>query len=146
MVAAEGLGDEIIYVVDHGGRRDVRVSGYVLADDPQPAMRALIAAIGRDPAEATTRRQDYLSVVRDRGGTGERRTELVGSDVFVRPLPASGLAALVAAVDRRAAWRSASSCNNSGPETSARLSFQPTSTCSRSSGHRMRSSDRWAPW
>jgi FAD/FMN-containing dehydrogenase len=47
----------------------------------------------------------YMDTVRARAGDGERQTELLGSDVFPAPLPAAGIAALVAAVDARAAAR-----------------------------------------
>jgi FAD/FMN-containing dehydrogenase len=92
---------------DAHGRCDVRVSGYVLAGDPGPAVRALVAAARRDPVEVTSDRDDYLAVVRARGGgaVADRQTELLGSDVFARPLPPRGVAALLAAVRRRAASR-----------------------------------------
>jgi FAD/FMN-containing dehydrogenase len=90
---------------DGRGRRDVRVSGYVLGGDPQPAVRALVGAVRREPNQVTTYRRDYLSVARDRAGSSARQTELIGSDVFARPLPAQGIAALIAAVNARAAAR-----------------------------------------
>ncbi|HWG99491.1 MAG TPA: FAD-binding oxidoreductase [Pilimelia sp.] len=90
---------------DARGRRGVRAAGFVLDGDPGPPAHALVAAAGREPAQVRVDRAPYLSVVRDRAGAGSRRTELLGSDVFPAPLPAAGLAALVAAVDRRAAAR-----------------------------------------
>jgi FAD/FMN-containing dehydrogenase len=90
---------------DAQGRRDARVSGYVLNGDPEPAVRALVAAVKREPIRVDVYRRDYLSVVRDRAGAADRQTELIGSDVFARPLPPRGIAALIAAVDRRAAAR-----------------------------------------
>jgi FAD/FMN-containing dehydrogenase len=93
------------FSTDARGRREARVAGFVLGGDPAPAVRALVAGAGRDPVEARTGTDDYLSVVRDRAGSGRRRTELVGSDVVTRPLPAGAVAAVLAAVDRRAAAR-----------------------------------------
>jgi FAD/FMN-containing dehydrogenase len=90
---------------DARGRREVKVSGFVLAGDPEPAVRALVAGARRDPVDTTTRREPYLTVVRDRAGAGRRQSELLGSDVFARPLPPRAVAALIAAVDRRAAER-----------------------------------------
>jgi FAD/FMN-containing dehydrogenase len=41
----------------------------------------------------------------DTGDCGDRATELAGSDMFARPLPAAAIAALLAVVDRRAGAR-----------------------------------------
>ncbi len=96
------------FIADGRGRRSVRVSGFVLDGDPDAETAAIVRAIRRDPAATRLERERYLDVVHDRAGCddtgdcGDRRTELVGSEIFARPLPAPAIAALLAVVDRRA--------------------------------------------
>ncbi len=96
---------------DRQGRLRVRVSGVVLGGDADPEVAALVRAIGRSPASVTVTRRPYLDVVHDRAGCDDdascarRGTELVGSEIFGRALPAAGVAALLATVERRARAR-----------------------------------------
>ncbi|WP_306207617.1 FAD-binding oxidoreductase [Actinoplanes sp. RD1] len=93
------------------GALSVRVSGTVLGGDADAEVAALVRAVGRSPAKAVTARRPYLDVVHDRAGCATaaacavRSTELVGSEIFRRPLPAPGIAALLSAVERRARAR-----------------------------------------
>ena len=89
---------------DARGRLGVRISGFTLGADADVA--ALTAAIGRDPRTATVTRKGYLPIVRERAGAESGRdVELVGSDVFAGPLPATAVARILAVVQRRAAAR-----------------------------------------
>ncbi|MFI7598844.1 FAD-binding oxidoreductase [Actinoplanes sp. NPDC049681] len=99
------------FAADGRGRRTVRISGFVLDDDADGEVAAIVRAIRREPASCAVDRRAHLDVVHDRAGCdesgdcGDRSTELVGSDVFRQALPASAIAALLAAVDRRARAR-----------------------------------------
>jgi FAD/FMN-containing dehydrogenase len=99
------------FAADARGRRTVRIAGFVLGDDAGAEAAAIVRAIRREPAGARLDRRDHLAVIHDRAGCDEsgdcagRSTELVGSDVFRRPLPASAIAAVLAVVDRRARAR-----------------------------------------
>ncbi|MEV4639340.1 FAD-binding oxidoreductase [Actinoplanes sp. NPDC049548] len=96
------------FAADARGRRSVRISGFVLDGTADAEVDAIVRAIRRDPATTTVDRRAYLDVVHDRAGCdesgdcGDRSTELVGSDVFRQALPADAIAALLAAVERRA--------------------------------------------
>jgi FAD/FMN-containing dehydrogenase len=99
------------FATDARGRRTVRIAGFVLDGDAGGEAAATVRAIGREPASAKLDRRAYLDVVHDRAGCDEsgdcggRSTELVGSDVFRYALPSGAIAAVLAAVDRRARTR-----------------------------------------
>lgn len=93
------------FSADARGRTAVRLSGFTLAADAQPEVDALLRLIRRSPVTTRVERRGYLDVVRARAGDGERDTELIGSDVFPRALPAAGITALTTAIARRAAAR-----------------------------------------
>ncbi|WP_305783215.1 FAD-binding oxidoreductase [Symbioplanes lichenis] len=93
------------------GALSVRVSGSVLGGDADAEAAALVRAVGRSPAKAVLARRPYLDVAHDRAGCDSaatcavRSTELVGSEIFRRPLPAAGIAALLSAVEQSARTR-----------------------------------------
>lgn len=96
------------FACDADGRRGVRIAGVLLGGAADAEVAALVAAIGREPATVRLDRQPHRTVVHNRGGCddagdcGPRATELAGSDVFPRILPAAAIAALLATVERRA--------------------------------------------
>ena len=99
------------FATDARGRLSVRVSGVVLGGDPDAEVAAITRAVGREPVDAKLGRRPYLDVVHERAGCTDgtscagRSTELVGSEIFPRPLPAAGVSAVLAAVERRAKQR-----------------------------------------
>jgi FAD/FMN-containing dehydrogenase len=99
------------FIADAQGRRSVRINGFVLGGTAGAEAAAVVRAIGREPAGTRLDRRPYLRVVHDRAGCddtgdcGGRDTELVGSDMFAGPLPATAVAALLAVVERRAGQR-----------------------------------------
>ncbi|MFI5492414.1 FAD-binding oxidoreductase [Actinoplanes sp. NPDC051859] len=99
------------FATDARGRLSVRVSGVVLDGDPDAEVAAIVRAIGRQPRSAALSRRPYLDVVHDRAGCADvqscaaRSTELIGSEIFPRVLPAAGVSALLATVERRAQQR-----------------------------------------
>ncbi|MFG1606081.1 FAD-dependent oxidoreductase [Actinoplanes sp. NPDC049265] len=80
----------------------VRVNGFVIGDTATAAAEAIERAVGREPLSVKLSRRSYLDVIHDRAGAGDHRTELVGSDVFARPLPATAVEAMLAVVEERA--------------------------------------------
>ena len=99
------------FASDATGRRTVRVAGVLLGGAADAEVAAIVRAIGRDPDRVRLDRLPHRTVVRDRDGCddagdcGPRSTELVGSDVFPRILPAEAIAALLATVERRSRAR-----------------------------------------
>ncbi|OJF12939.1 FAD-binding oxidoreductase [Couchioplanes caeruleus] len=99
------------FAADARGRLSVRIAGVVLDGDADAEVAAIVRAIGREPRSAALHRRPYLQVVHDRAGCTDaascaaRSTELVGSEIFRRVLPAAGVAALLATVERRARQR-----------------------------------------
>ena len=99
------------FATDARGRLSVRISGVVLGGDPDAEVAAITRAVGREPATAKLGRRAYLDVVHERAGCADgascatRATELVGSEIFPRPLPPAGVSAVLAAVERRARQR-----------------------------------------
>ncbi|GAA3933041.1 oxidoreductase [Amorphoplanes auranticolor] len=93
------------------GARSVRIAGVVLGGAADAEVAAIVRAIGREPATVRIERLPHRTLVHNRGGCddagdcGPRATELVGSDVFPRILPPEAVAALLAAVERRARAR-----------------------------------------
>ncbi|MEU4428589.1 FAD-binding oxidoreductase [Actinoplanes sp. NPDC024001] len=99
------------FASDRRGRLSVRVSGVVLEGDPAAEAAEIARAVGREPARAHLDRRAHLEVVHDKSGCAEagecagRGTELAGSEIFREVLPAPGIAALLAVVERRAQQR-----------------------------------------
>ena len=87
------------------GDLGVRINGFVIGSAPDAAAQAVERAIRREPLTAKLTRRSYLDVVHDRAGDGDGRTEIVGSDVFTRPLPDRAVAAMLAVVRERARIR-----------------------------------------
>ncbi len=99
------------FATDAEGRLGVRISGVLLGGAADAEAAAIVRAIGREPAKARLERLPHRTVVHNRGGCdaagdcGPRSTELIGSDVFPRILPADAIAVLLATVERRARSR-----------------------------------------
>ncbi len=99
------------FASDAGGARSVRISGVLLGGAADTEVAAIVRAIGREPAKVRVERLPHRTVVHNRAGCddagdcGTRTTELVGSDVFPRILPADAIAVLLATVERRARAR-----------------------------------------
>ncbi|MEU4561630.1 FAD-binding oxidoreductase [Actinoplanes sp. NPDC023936] len=96
---------------DARGRLSVRISGVVLEGDPAAEAAEIARAAGIDPADAKLERRPHLDVVHDRAGCAdregcaERSIQLAGSEIFRTVLPGPAIAALLAAVERRARER-----------------------------------------
>jgi FAD/FMN-containing dehydrogenase len=96
------------FASDTEGTRSVRISGVLLGGAADAEVAAIVRAIGRDPAKVRVDRLPHRALVHDRAGCdeagecGARATELAGSDIFPRVLPAVAIAALLATVERRA--------------------------------------------
>jgi FAD/FMN-containing dehydrogenase len=91
------------FVAGADGRLGVRVNGFVIGAAPDAEAAALHRAVRREPLAAKLTRRPYLDVVHERSGSGDGRTEIVGSDVFAGPLPERAIAAILATVRARAA-------------------------------------------
>jgi FAD/FMN-containing dehydrogenase len=93
------------FTADARGRRGVKINGFTLGGDANAEADAMVAAIRREPASVALELKEWLPVMRARAGSSARATELVGSDVFVRPVPADVISRVLAVVGRRAAAR-----------------------------------------
>jgi FAD/FMN-containing dehydrogenase len=99
------------FTSDAQGRLGVRVSGMLLGGAADDEVAAIVRAIGREPAKVRLEQRPHRTVVHDRAGCddagdcGPRSTELVGSDIFPRILPAAAVAALLGTVAARARAR-----------------------------------------
>jgi FAD/FMN-containing dehydrogenase len=97
------------FASDAQGRLSVRISGVLLGGDAAAEAAAIAGAVGLEPATADLALRPHLDVIHSRAGCvdgqgcAERATELVGSEIFRRALPEPAVAALLAAVERRAA-------------------------------------------
>ena len=97
------------FASDEQGQLSVRISGVFLGGSADAEVAAIVRAIGPEPATTTVAVRPYLDVVHSRAGCvdlqdcGDRDTDLAGSEIFRRPLPDPAIAALLAAVQRRAA-------------------------------------------
>ncbi|MEV6306337.1 FAD-binding oxidoreductase [Actinoplanes sp. NPDC051861] len=90
------------FASDDRGRLSVRINGVVFDGDPADEAAEIARAVGREPATTKLDSRPHLDVLRDRAGEADRATELVGSEIFRHVLPAAGIAALLAVVERRA--------------------------------------------
>ncbi|RSM74197.1 hypothetical protein DMB66_01945 [Actinoplanes sp. ATCC 53533] len=96
------------FATDAEGRLGVRIAGVLLGGAADAEVAEIVRAIGREPETVRLERLPHRTVVHNRSDCddardcGPRATELVGSDVFPRILPAGAIAVLLATVERRA--------------------------------------------
>ncbi|MBO3742566.1 FAD-binding oxidoreductase [Actinoplanes flavus] len=93
------------FTAEAGGALSVRLNGFVMDGDAHGEVAALTRAIGREPASVAVGREPHVELMKDRAGGPARGTHLIGSEIFRTALPPAGIAALVAAVQRRAATK-----------------------------------------
>lgn len=82
-----------------GGSRSAVVFGVTFDNDPTDQLAKLVAAVGKDPSGTSIRRNRKLGPL----GGSDRVTFFAGSDVLKAPIPAAGIDAVLAVVNRAVA-------------------------------------------